>query len=514
MAAAVGVAGVAVVVSNEVRQTEQHQKVPRPTRTPSAPPTLTPTQRPTDYASRSAFDWAEQVFLEAHSTTNNEHGGFAWGTSYLIQSYLTMAETTGDPTYTDRALAQIEEVLTQRDSVQGQPDYLGRRLPAWGASSPYTAQAALIMEDGNRPALLIQSSATRASGLTLSCHPASQPDEFDIQLMDANRTISANYPALNLDPASPGYAVRVLQRHYSSTSPFVATDLRPPASRLGSSVRAQTSEFASQRYVFAAHTGMITAAIARFARAAKLIDPRLRRYGSRPESILDSALQAIECHEADWQQTNSTAGAYSFPKEAPVPGDGTPLPHNQNLAMARALMAVTDSRAIPEYRRRCGNILQVFRDDWSDSSAPTWPYFWSQSPSYKGYSVASGISHLTPASPPNRAFEDTSHATIDVAAAVEAADRGLIFGRTDLARLARTFLIRVRTRTSVGGLTNNNFGAASKSGTFDDIAPLWAVLSPWNHEVYAYCVKILDELAPMPNHAYVLSGIALLTSLG
>lgn len=512
IAVAGAAAGAAVIVSNQLLPHGAPQGPSAPRTSPSRQRTRI-YQAPTDYARKSAYDWAVYGFNKDYRSEErgNEHGGIAWGTSYLIQSYLTMAEATGDLTYMDHALEEIEAVLNKRDSIQRRADYLGRYSPAWGASSPYTAQEATLLDAAGSPLLQVRSSATRATGVSVECLPGAFAGSFDLHMVDASGA-NVTFAGLSLDPASGSYAVRTLLTHYGVDSPYTAKDPRPAALRTATLPPAQRRDLLSARYVFAIHTGMIAAPLARFAQLARQSQERVTRYGAWPSRVLEAVTGAVDFHSTEWTQLDSFSGTFAFPRQAPIPGDGTPLPHNQNLAMANAMMRTLDSLDVPAYRQRLSAILRLFRSDWSLSTAPTWPYYLRQSRSYQGYSYTSGISTISPSSPGNKTLEDTSHATIDVAAAAAAATRGLVITQKDAAALAKTFLIRIQTSSAGRPTTRNGLSARAGTGMYDAIAALWAVLAPWNRSVYNDCLALYNSRRPEPTHAYVVDAIATLVT--
>ncbi|NPV73022.1 MAG: hypothetical protein HPY89_04385 [Pelotomaculum sp.] len=66
-----------------------------------------------------------------HKDANNDESALAWGESYVLDSYVTMYEATGDTYYLDKFVTHGKSVLAQRDTSRGVTDYRGLSLPAW-----------------------------------------------------------------------------------------------------------------------------------------------------------------------------------------------------------------------------------------------------------------------------------------------------------------------------------------------------------------------------------------------
>lgn len=70
---------------------------------------------------------------EGYSGYTNEDGYLAWGESYILESYLTMYEATGDTAWLDKFVAHAKRVVGSTDSARGISDYKGRSLFGWSS---------------------------------------------------------------------------------------------------------------------------------------------------------------------------------------------------------------------------------------------------------------------------------------------------------------------------------------------------------------------------------------------
>lgn len=81
------------------------------------------------------FDSEENHKYARPRITNNSNGGFAWGISYLMESYLVMYEVTRDTSYLSKFFTYARLVLDNTDVKRGIKDYKGRIRCGWSASS-------------------------------------------------------------------------------------------------------------------------------------------------------------------------------------------------------------------------------------------------------------------------------------------------------------------------------------------------------------------------------------------
>lgn len=76
---------------------------------------------------------AASIDLEKWQTFTNEHGALAWGTSYVLEAYLDMYETTRSRKYREKFNILADALLKRTDARRDLPDYKGRKRVGWGA---------------------------------------------------------------------------------------------------------------------------------------------------------------------------------------------------------------------------------------------------------------------------------------------------------------------------------------------------------------------------------------------
>lgn len=485
---------------------------PVPTRPSSRPVPVGPGS---SFATRRAYDQAEAAYRRAagrRSIPADPGGTLAWGVSRVLQSYLIMYDATHDRSYLDKLVDVSEAVLAARDDQTGRVDHRGRSLPAWGAAEPYTVSCADLDGTDGRPALRLASTAVGpAATVAVRQH---ELDLFDLVVTDPLGH-SETVTGLSLDRGHSRYVVRVLARRYPATAGLTVADLRDSPLHPGLLRSRSRVSFMAQRYVFAVHTGMICAPLAQLA-ALLVREPDLAQRFAQPAGRLREAAEAaVSVHDADWRPVGTRRGLYAYGIGAPVRTDGTALPHNQYLAMARCQAQLFLATGDTSYRNRATLMLSLFQSDLGTSAAaPVWPYHWTGSPVYQGYEAGETTSVYSPRMPPVRNGEDPSHAGLDVDAVVAGFDTGLGVPRALLTRLTATFLTRVLRRGPDGGWsTAARFGSTTKLPPDDLAAARWLELARWDRRVAARVAALVDQAQPSGKDPQVLPILAQLVRL-
>jgi len=434
----------------------------------------------------------------------NDDGSLAWGEAYVLQSYMTMYRATRDRRYLDLCAEVVELVLGLRDVDRAVSDYRGCSALAWSATRPYTAQWVDLTNSSLKPLVRLRCALSGAYQIRVQVL-AREDGRFDLTVVAPN-SVEDMHTALSLDAADPRYIVRWLDDRSPTRALLTAVDLRE--GRSAEILRTARVEMRPFRYVFAVHTGMIAAQLLDFRREVFRTVSLVKRYKGIADRSLTAAQEAVHSHDPDWRPgvAPSNLGSYVFARGAPVANDGTLLPHNHNLAMARALAYLFVQTGIAEYRDRVSAILQTFESDLSPGSAPIWPYYWSKSRPYTGYSKSDDISTFTRQQSANRALEDTSHGALDVEAVVACHRLGLTSNTSCVSRLATTFITRIARRSVLG--TPVAAGAESASGARDLTVPRWIGLSLWNRAIYSFADDLYALRQPEPTRAEILAGIA------
>lgn len=493
-----------------------------PTTTADAPPPTSPrrARRPsrhaaTRYNTRQAYDAAEATYRRLQGedpwASPSPGGGLAWSESRALQSYLTMYRATRDVTYLDRLVACSQPVLAARDTQRGTTDYRGQSLPGWGAADPYTVSSIDLDDDEGQAALRL---VTAAPGRHLLVDVRTAADGlFDLDVRSSTARVEL-VRGLSLDPRHPRHVVRVLDQQFPGPAALTASDLsglaRPPTMLAA----ARGLQLRAQRYVFAVHTGMICAPFAEFA-ALLVREPGLRRrYGQPAAEMLSAAEAAVALHDDDWRPLGTNTGLYAFPIGSPVPADGTYLPHNQYLAMARCLAHLYLATANPDYGRRVTLMLNLFRSELGHEPSPIWPYYWSGSQSFRGFDAGRTTSSHSPRMGPQQMMEDPGHGALDVEALVAGLDAGSGVPVALMSRLGGTFVNRVVRKGSDGRWVTVTALGSARTSTPESLAAVrWIELARWDRRVYPIIASMLDGWRPVLGEGSLLAPIARLVEL-
>lgn len=177
----------------------------------------------------------------------------------------------------------------------------------------------------------------------------------------------------------------------------------------------------NRHYVWAVHTGMIIAPMARFA-GIVLRDPALQA-GYRADAMffLQVAVESDAVHDDQFRQGPAPDEGHLFD-----PFLNKHLPLNQQNALARAWLRLADSTGDPKYLDQAGKLARFLKN--RIRTTPDGCYVWEYWPDLE--SAGTG-------------FEDISHAGINVDFMVLCAQHRIVFDLADVVRIEKTLLTRV-----------------------------------------------------------------------
>lgn len=206
-----------------------------------------------------------------------------------------------------------------------------------------------------------------------------------------------------------------------------------------------------KRYVWAVHTGMIVAPMARFAAIVRREPTLTNQWGADASRLLKVAEEAVAAHTDEY-------------RDGPRPDEGhvycpylkKHLPLNMQNALARAWLAIDDATQTPKHRERLTRLAQFLKNRLRpmDDGAYVWAYW----PALEGVTES---------------FEDISHAAINVDFMVRCFEHGLVFLPADMARLEKTLLVRVLVADDQ---ISNTVGGGEKSNTYRSAVLRWGRL--------------------------------------
>ncbi len=445
-----------------------------------------------DYDRYDTVDTYEKAWAVTNtSVPNNEAGGLAWGTSYLLLSLMRMYQATGDDLYLDRFVERADEVWAQTDVRRGVTDYAGRSGWVWRAGGNYTAAAAVVTDASGAPLFEVRYAWTFPTDGTVIISNVTD-NGFDVTLQHP-RAATKTLTQVNLDPTSVDYVVsRVNEDVYHPNVRWTAQDLRGGGTTVSVPVSGETA--LSQRYYpFAVHTGMVTYPMALFSRLM-LQEDRVR-YRGAAQRYLNWTRKAVSFHDAEFHfrtlADGTTGGDYIWPTGAPVPFDGLIQPFNQTQGLGKTMSELHRISPDPEYAAKVEAMVTAFRSDVElNGNAWQWRYWPTYSELYNGYSAESGKSLYTPWFGRATQYEDISHAAITIEFMMAAYRAGLGATAGDLSRLGATYTenvavdpTHVAARVNGGAIASDS--VAAQIGRWLPLQPFEPTMADHVHAVYA-----------------------------
>lgn len=433
-----------------------------------------PTARPPGRASREATapQDLEQLFELVHAAgegwyqgQDNEDGNLAWGESLVLASYLEMYRATRKTEYLDHFVSHAEAILAATDETRGVIDYAGRSGPVWRSGSRYGyATLSLPGADGRPVGILTACRPLFNHETQAEARPGSRAGTFLLAVRSSRFGVIEMYDRLVSDPRSRDYWVR---RVNERSTLVAASSVRPRADRTLVVPFARTT-FDPTFVVHVASTGLIAYPLARFARLVSEEASLAGAYSDQAARYGTAARDAVAFHDEDWIE-DGTVGYYRHRPAAPIWCDGANVPYNQNLIMGRALLELSRLTGDITLKTRAEMIARHFQRGLTLTYARgyVWPYWWGRG--FTGWNALTSPSVNTPVYPGYRAFEDIGHGAFDLDFVADAVDAGVVFDRSDVARIANTVLITMRNGDdfhnrvdgrSIGGMTQNRLRAA------------------------------------------------------
>ena len=233
---------------------------------------------------------------------------------------------------------------------------------------------------------------------------------------------------------------------------------------------------------FAVHQGMFVYPAAVFIEAVKTRPELKEQFGADAEVFLAFINKHVfEKLERDWLDMGELGGGYRFEPKVTDRYPNRLLPHNQYATLARAWLVLKDvPGADPRMKDRAEKMVRYFHNHLELDNAKDayrWHYWdW-----------------IEYGEPDHSNYEDTSHASLNVALGVEAVRRGVVFTDGDMKRMANTWLevmwngdeTKPRMAAVVDGSGEHRFSAVMRE---------WCMLSQWNPRVHELAATAFEAM--------------------
>ena len=241
-----------------------------------------------------------------------------------------------------------------------------------------------------------------------------------------------------------------------------------------------------RRFAWAVHAGMLAAPMAGFA-ATVGRDPALKaRFGADAGRLLRAAEESVAAFADEYREGPGLGEGHMV-----CPYLGKHLPLNMQNALARAWIAIDEATGRPDHRERIERLARFMKNRMR--AGPEGTLVWGYWPPLGGE---------------DKAFEDISHASINVDFMVLCHERGLVFDRGDLAAVENTLL---RLVLLADGRVGDRAGPNVKFNTYADAVLRWGRLGRHRPAVQARLETYLETAAAKSSAQRPL-GIALLNA--
>ena len=445
----------------------------------------------------------------AGNSTYTSSSTLAWGESYILCNYIRLYRVTGDAYWLEKVIQHFDQMIygmTQSVPQTNFREFSAGEIDALVAKMIYDAENC---DFGQRD--------EDAHPVWNTECPGWYTDRYSVAHVNVVHT---NSGTARLAPESEKISnierahqitgrMYQIQFHNSArytVEGFDAAELVEPDNRIteipGASLRVEGSPKPGDTFTvktinpkplqYTVHDGMALYPVAQLVEIV-LNDADLReRFGGKIESYIRLIREVfVRKWERYWVELDNDAGAYKFTESPAERAPNKLLPHNQYNAMCRAYLVLQDRNVLddPELRQKARKMIRYFKSNLRPTGdAWTWNYWdWGD-----GEDEHSGV-------------EDSSHASINVGAAIEAYHRGIEFDQEDMARFAHTLLDQMWNRS----LENPNVGDRVDTDKGEQYFPVksWIELCEFDRKVWDVCYALFKlkgepaNLIPVMLHA-------------
>lgn len=409
---------------------------------------------------REEFDAKDARIDSLRDFANASSDEFAWGESYHLRGYVEMYLATQDADYLRRLVRVSDAIIAMRPDRRAAA--AGETAPAtWPIGGKYTVARLTLKDQAGNDAIALRGIRSGSNNETVvEVVPGEQPGAFTF--IQSNETYKSSngsnvtYQNLSLDPASARYFPRMINNPNNIADPsftrsdepdavqsllLVAEDIRADKSPTDRLAAVAPTKLVPDTVYYPGYTGPVFSAMTRFAQVV-YADAGLRdEFLDDANRLLRAARESVDAWEPLWRDGPAPGQGYylSIEKGGGLWWDGVMAPMNYLGALGQVLLnlhdCVGDQRAL-EHATAIANLLKsdcTLRDNGSYSFG-YWPAvlatIW-----VRENDLSVNTPHYPSIAPP----DDVSHGAWSLEFAVMCYERGIVFDRTDMERLARTF---------------------------------------------------------------------------
>ncbi len=386
-----------------------------------------------------------------------DSGSLGWGEGSIIQGYADMWEVTGDTHWLGKIADHFRRIMANA-SDPGGDGYLSWQTETYSTAVAWAERLHNVSDAQIGPAFqknTRQGEFEQCTGHTYLGEFQESADAFRVVDWDAREVI-----ADGIAYEDGGAIAQIV--------PFKLTI--SGATRQGDRFMVRT--VAPEPIEYTVHQGMFIYPVALFIEAVKTTPELQAEFGADADEFLAFINRHVfEKNERDWLDMGEPGGAYRFEPKVTDRFPNRIMPHHQYGALARAWLVLAEVEgAHPLMAQRAEQMVRYFHsflvlDDEHDAWA--WHYWdWTEF-----------------GEPGSSRWEDTSHGTIDVSLAVEAARRGVVCTDEDMMRLCNTWL-KVMWNGDEEAPRMAAHVAESENFKHSPVSRGWSALSQWDGQAY------------------------------
>lgn len=391
-----------------------------------------------------------------------DSGTLGWGESKHLEGYIALWEVTQDRYWLTKITEHFQRIMGNASDPDGD-GYLSWQTGSYSCAVAYAERLHNVSDADIAPASQKNTSgaaAAQCTGHTYILDFQTTPDLFRVIDWDTRTVIADQIPYQD------GGAITQIK-------PFKL--VIKGQTRQGDRFLVRT--VAPEPLEFTVHQGMFLYPVALFIESVKTRPELQTQFGADADQFLAFINKHVfEKNERDWLDCGALGGGYRFEPRLTDRYPNRIMPHNQFAALARVWLVLKDvDGAHPLMAQRAEQMVRYFHSFLvldQEHEAYRWHYWdW-----------------IERGEPGNSGWEDSSHASINVSLAVEAARRHVIFTDQDMQRIANTWLKVMWNRDE----DQPRFSARVSGGEPYDVSALrgrWTELSQWDRRVYDLALK-------------------------
>lgn len=431
-----------------------------------------------------------------------------WGESYILESFLDVYRVSGDTHWLDRVVTHVDRLVANADDDDGD-GYLGWQTARYSpVEISNGGMETAASGDSTLPASWTRFQTTSANAFRTTDRAAGA---YAVRIDSDGQLWRKVYQRMNTYEPNTVYTLQLQAKTNGSAAggrayvhdrttdqilcsivvtstawKFHSTECRAPAAAghqlevwLGhndyrvAGGRAFYDEVRiSGQFPYLVHDGMVGTAMAHFVKLVQQTPPLHTRYLGKATSyrtFLETELvprwESSAYIGNTWVSLSSTTGTYQQSPRFDAfshTRNWTYLPYNQSLAYTRMLLVLHEVNGNATYLDRARRNGQYFKNALTLSGDD---YVWK----YAYYSSGA---------------EDVSHANLDVGAARELYQRGIVFTATDMQRFTNTLTTRMW-NGSVTAPTVKKYVDGTGDTSYSRYLVEWAEYAQWAKAIFS-----------------------------